>query len=96
MADIRIHRYTVAPADQDEFLARRATLISAIRAKHPGLTQALLVRLDDGTFVDCWRWKSGEEMRAALAAAPTFPEIPAAMSLTRDRTSQDGEILDER
>jgi hypothetical protein len=96
MADIRIHRYTVDPADHDEFLARRAAVIGAVRAQHPGLLQALLIRLDDGTFIDYWRWESPEQMRAALAAAPGFPEIPAAMSLTRDRTNEDGEIVDER
>jgi hypothetical protein len=96
MADIRIHHYAVDAADHDEFLARRAALIDAMRARHPGLIEALLVRLDDGTFVDSWRWESAEAMRAALAAAPTFPEIRAAMSLTRDTTNEDGEVVDRR
>jgi hypothetical protein len=55
MPDIRIHRYTVDPADTDKFLSRRAEVISAIRAKHPGLTEARLIRLVDGTFIDSWR-----------------------------------------
>jgi quinol monooxygenase YgiN len=95
MADIRIHRYAVDPADVEELLARRATLITAIRADHPGLIEARLVRLEDGTFVDAWRWESAEHMQAALAAAP-FPEAGPAWSLTREATSEDGEIFDER
>ena len=97
MPDIRIHRYSVDdPADLEELLARRAELISAIRADHPGLVEARLIRLEDGTLVDTWRWRSAEEMRVALEAAPTFPEARAAMSLTRNATADDGEIVDER
>jgi hypothetical protein len=33
------HRYTLEPADLEELLARRATLITAIRAAHPGLAE---------------------------------------------------------
>jgi hypothetical protein len=73
-----------------------AALISAIRTSHPGLAEARLIRLEDGTFIDAWRWDSAEQMQAALAAAPTFPEVAAAMSLTRERTAEDGEIVDER
>jgi hypothetical protein len=95
VADIRIHRYIVDPADIEELLARRSALITAIRADHPGLREARLVRLEDGTFIDAWRWDSAEQMQAALAAAP-FPEAGPAWSLTRDATSADGEIVDER
>lgn len=48
----RTHRYTVGPADLDELIARRATLINAIRAAHPGLAETRLTRLEDGTFTD--------------------------------------------
>src|SRR2546430_412357 len=54
-----------APADLDELLARRATLISAVRAAYPGLAQTLLTRLDDGSYQDAWRWDSAEQMKAA-------------------------------
>lgn len=95
MAVVRTHRYTVEPADLQELLARRATVITAIRATHPGLAQARLTRQEDGTFTDTWRWDSDEQMQAALATMPT-PEARAAMSLTRDATAQNGEIIDER
>jgi hypothetical protein len=95
MASARTHHYAVNPADLEELLSRRATLISAIRAAYPGLADTRLVRLGDGTFTDTWRWDSAEQMQAALAAMP-IPEARAAMSLTRDATAQDGDIVDER
>lgn len=96
MAVSRTHRYTVDPADLDELIALRATLITAIGAAHPGLTEARLTRLEDGTFTDVWRWHSAEQMQAALTDMARFPEARAAMSLTRDASAVDGEIVDER
>lgn len=95
MAEIRIHRYRVDPADVDELIARRAALIDWVRSRLPGLLETRLIRLEDGTFVDSWRWESAEHMQAAIAAAP-FPEAGAAWALTREATSEDGEIVDER
>lgn len=95
MAVIRAHHYTVDPADLPELLARRAAVIGAIRAVHPGLSHTRLTRLDDGTFTDAWRWDTAGQMHAALAAMP-IPEAQAALSLTRDTTAQDAEIVDER
>jgi hypothetical protein len=96
MSVVRTHHYRVEPADLAELLVRREALIAAIRAAHPGFAEARLTRLEDGTYTDAWRWDSAEQMKAALAAAPSFPEVPAAMSLTRDGSAQNGEILDER
>ena len=97
MADIRIHRYSVDDPDVlEELLARRAEMITAIRADHPGLAETRLIRLEDGTLIDTWRWRSAEEMQVAFEAAPTFPEVRAAMSLTRNASAEDGEIVDER
>jgi hypothetical protein len=95
MAVVRTHHYTIDPADLPEFLARRAAVIAAIRAAHPGLSHTRLTRLDDGAYTDAWRWDTAGQMRAALAAMP-IPEARAAMSLTRDATAADGEVIDER
>jgi hypothetical protein len=95
MAVSRTHRYSVDPSDLDELISRRAELIAAMRAAYPGLSEARLTRLDDGTFTDVWRWDSAEQMQAALAAMP-IPEAGPAMSLTRDATAVDGEIVDQR
>jgi hypothetical protein len=98
LAHLRIHRYAVDPADVDELIARRTKLITAMRAAGLGLFETRLIRLEDGTFVDYWRWDDAEQMQAAGAgiAAGKFPEARAAMSLTRDKTDEDGEIVDER
>ena len=95
MAVVRTHRYTVDPADLPELLSRRAAVIAAVRAAHPGLSHTRLTRLDNGTFADAWSWDTARQMHAALAAMP-IPGARAAMSLTHDTTAQDGEIVDER
>jgi hypothetical protein len=94
--DIRIHRYAVDAENVDEFLARRAALIERMREEHRGLMETRLIRLEDGMFIDTWRWASPEEMRAAFASVPSMPEVPAAMSLTRDASNEDGEVIDAR
>ena len=96
MADIRIHRYHVETATLDEFVARRSELIEAMRSRHPGLVETLLVDLGEGAYADIWRWASAEAMQAAFADAPSIPEIPAAMSLTHDRNADDGTVVDAR
>jgi hypothetical protein len=96
MSVVRNHIYSVDPADLDELLNRRSSLIATVRASHPGLSATRLVRLDDGTYCDTWHWETAEQLGAALAAIPTFAEAPATMSLTRDGTAQNGEVLDER
>src|SRR5215471_3715920 len=95
MAVVRTHHYTIEPASLAELLARRAALITAVRAAYPGLAGTRLTRLEDGTFNDSWRWDTAEHMRAA-SPATSLPEARAAMSLTRDHTARYGEIVDER
>jgi hypothetical protein len=95
VAVTRTHHYSVDPGDFEDLLTRRATVIATIRASHPGLAHTQLIRLEDGTYTDTWRWDSAEQMQAAFAAMP-IPEASAAMSLTRDATAVNGEIIDER
>ncbi|MEW9528267.1 hypothetical protein [Microbispora sp. NPDC049125] len=95
MSAVRSHHYSVAEADLEEFLARRTSLIATVRKTHPGLMAALLIRLDDGTYNDIWRWETAQQMGAALAAIGTFPEAPLTMALTKDATAQNGRIVDE-
>ena len=96
MSVVRSHTYSVDPANLEEFLARRASLIGTVRESHPGPTVALLVQLDDGTYSDTWHWESGAQMDAALPAIASFPEAPLTMALTRDATAQNGQVVDER
>ncbi|MEV4097837.1 antibiotic biosynthesis monooxygenase [Streptosporangium saharense] len=96
MSVVRSHRYRVAEGDLEEFLARRSSLIATVREGHPGLTHAVLVRLEDGTYTDTWHWESDAQLGAALAAISTFPEAPLTMALTRDATALNGRVVDER
>ncbi|MFD1940376.1 MULTISPECIES: hypothetical protein [Nonomuraea] len=96
MSVVRTHSYSVAESDLEEFLARRGSLIATVREGHPGLTHAVLIRLDDGTYTDTWHWESAKELGAALAAIATFHEAPLTMALTKDATAQSGEVVDER
>ncbi|MEV0973862.1 hypothetical protein [Microtetraspora glauca] len=96
MSVVRSHRYSVADADLEEFLARRSSLIATVREGHPGLTHVVLIQLEDGTYTDTWHWETGAQMGAALAALPTFPEAPLTMALTKDGTALNGQVVDER
>ncbi|MDR8408241.1 hypothetical protein MTP10_05780 [Nonomuraea sp. 3-1Str] len=96
MSVVRSHRYSVAEADLEEFLARRSSLIATVREGHTGLTHAVLIRLEDGSYTDTWHWETGAQMGAALAAIPTFPEAPLTMALTKDGTALNGQVVDER
>ncbi|WP_440107691.1 hypothetical protein [Streptosporangium sp. H16] len=96
MSVARSHRYSVADADAEEFLARRSSLIATVREGHPGLIRTVLIHLEDGTYTDTWYWATAEQMGAALAALPTFPEAPLTMALTKDGTALNGQVVDER
>jgi hypothetical protein len=95
MAVIRTTRFTVDPADADTMLARRRQLLEAVRAAFAGPTEARLVRLDDETWLDIWRWDSAETLRAALEGAPGLPEAGAAFAVTRDASVEQGDVVDE-
>jgi Antibiotic biosynthesis monooxygenase len=98
MALVRITQFTVNPADADEMLARRAALISAVRAGYPGLTEARLARVDEQTWIDIWRWDSAASLDAALSGvqAGALAEAPRAFALATNTTADQGEIVDER
>ena len=96
MAVLRLTRFKTDPADAKEMLARRATLIDAVRRAYLGLLQAQLAKVDDETWVDAWRWESRGNAEAALANVRAIPEAGAAFSLTRDATAEFADVVDER
>ncbi|MDG4820819.1 hypothetical protein O7635_02995 [Asanoa sp. WMMD1127] len=95
MTAVRVHHYAVEAAKLEQLLSSRAQVIAGIRANFPGLVEARLTRLDDGTYQDVWRWETGEQLAAAVAASANFPPVAATMALTHDSTVQNGEIVDE-
>ncbi len=95
MAVLRFARFTVDPANVDEMLSRRTTLVAAIKEAYPALTETRLAQVDDKTWVDTWRWDSLAEAQAALEHAPSIPEAAAAFALTSDLSAHFAEIVDE-
>ncbi|MFE3189914.1 hypothetical protein ACFXHA_12965 [Nocardia sp. NPDC059240] len=96
MAVVRIHRFRVARADLETLLTQRKMLIDGIRRANPGLTGTRLTRLEDGTYLDAWRWDRAEDMLAALTAAQGVPLVEATEALMLDASVTTGEIVDER
>jgi hypothetical protein len=92
---IRTTRFTADPADAALVLERRRQLIDAIRARYAGPTETRLIRVDDRTWVDSWRWDSAEILDAALAGAPGLPEAAAAFALAEDVSAEQGELVAE-
>ena len=95
MAIIRTTRFTADPAEADTVLERRRQLLEAIRAAFAGPTETRLIRVDERTWVDMWRWDSPESLRAALDGAPRLPEAAAAFAVARDVTAEQGDVADE-
>jgi hypothetical protein len=97
MTIIRTTRFTANPADADLVLERRRQLIAAIRAQYAGPSETRLIRVDDQTWVDMWRWDSPEILSAALAGAPNLSEAAAAaaFAVARDVSAESGELVAE-
>jgi hypothetical protein len=73
MANVRTHRYTLAPSQVEKFLVQRAELIGQWRAAGLQLVETQLYRLEDGTYLDIWRWASDEVMANAFDAMGELP-----------------------
>ena len=64
----------VRAEDEDAMLAKRPAFVSAMKRAVPGLIDARLVKLDDGTWLDIVRWQSRESAEEAVAAHGRVPE----------------------
>ncbi|SCG40158.1 hypothetical protein [Micromonospora inositola] len=95
MALIRTTRFTADPAEADTVLERRRQLLEALRAAFAGPTETRLIRVDERTWVDMWRWDSHETLRAALDGAPRLSEATAAFAVARDVSAEQGDVVDE-
>ncbi|MEU6077364.1 hypothetical protein [Micromonospora sp. NPDC047074] len=95
MTLIRTTRFTADAAEADTVLERRAKLLEAVRAAFAGPTETQLVRIDERTWVDTWRWDSPETLNAALEGAPRLPEAAAAFAVARDVTAEQGDLVVE-
>jgi hypothetical protein len=95
MATVRTHRYTLAPEQVDRFLAQRAELIGQWRAAGFDLVETRLYRLEDGTYLDVWRWASDEVMAKAFDAMGEIRLVGATLGMTIDHSAVDGELVDD-
>ncbi|MEV6284676.1 antibiotic biosynthesis monooxygenase [Kribbella sp. NPDC051770] len=96
MSVLRLTRLTVDADRTDEMLARRADLIEAVRRTTDGLTDTRLARVDEETWLDVWRWESGEALDQVSAVAPGLPEAKAAFAVVRDAQVERYDLVDER
>jgi hypothetical protein len=96
MATVRAHRYTLAPDQVEQFLAQRTELIGQWRAAGLDLVETRLYRLEDGMYLDIWRWASDEVMAKAFDTMGELPLIGATMRMTREHSAVDGDLVDER
>ncbi|MFI6865959.1 hypothetical protein [Nocardia sp. NPDC050406] len=96
MAFVRTHRYTVVTGKLAQLLEQRALLLRGIRSAHAAFTTATLIRQDDGSYLDIWRWESAEAMRGATEAVRGFPLGAATSAFTTEHSVIDGKVLDER
>jgi hypothetical protein len=96
MATVRTHRYTLAPGQVETFLAQRAELIRQWRAAGLDLVETGLYRLEDGTYLDIWRWASEEVMAKAFDTMGELPMVGATLGMTSEHSAVDGDLVDER
>jgi hypothetical protein len=98
MAALTYSRFKIDPADTQELIGRRNTLVDAVRKAVPGLLQARLAKIDDENWIDVWHWDSPASVQVAgeLARTGNLPEAPPAFALLKDLTREDAEVVDER
>ncbi|MEM9447087.1 MAG: hypothetical protein AAGA75_00960 [Cyanobacteria bacterium P01_E01_bin.6] len=94
MATFELARFTVKADDVDLLLKRWPAAVEAIGSACPGLIEANLVRLDETTWIDIWRWETHE---LAVSAAQEAPSIPAAAEMfsliSGPPTMEHGEVV---
>ena len=72
MPSVRTHRYTLAPNQVEKFVAQRAEP-RPVASGGLDLVETRRYRLEDGTYLDIWRWRSSEVMAKAF---DTMGELP--------------------
>ena len=75
-----VHSRIRVDAEAD-MLALRPAMINAVRDRCPGMLNAQLVHLDDGTWLDIVTWESREAVERAAAEFPSIPEAAAMAGL---------------
>jgi hypothetical protein len=82
MAVLRLDRFTIDPADTAQKLTRHAAVVAAAKGAFPRFIGVELVKIDDRTWADVWRWDSLANAQAAAVGGPSIPQAGAAIALT--------------
>ena len=72
---LELSRYIVEVDQEQQFLAKRGTMIEAAKENFAGLVDVTLAKLDDGSYVDAWVWEDRSFCEAAMAKVETVPVV---------------------
>jgi hypothetical protein len=72
---LELSRYVVEGDQEEQFLAKRGTMVAAARENFPGLIDVTLAKLDDGSYFDAWIWEDRRYCEAAMAKVETVPVV---------------------
>ena len=85
MADyVQVVHARVLPEVEEAMLAKRPAFVGAMKRAIPGLVDASLVKLEDGTWLDIVRWESREAAEEAPAAHDELPEAAEMDALVEE------------
>lgn len=96
MQALELARYRVDPTKAEQLRSRWPAGVAAVRARFPGLLVAALVRLDERTWMDVWRWETLEAAKAAADGAASLPEAAAMFALIDEVISMEHAQVVER
>ena len=72
---LEIGRFSVRAGQEQEFLAKRTAMLKASKEHFPGLIDATLAKLDDGTYVDIVLWETRDACHAAFEQAENVAAV---------------------
>jgi hypothetical protein len=83
----------VDPANAEALISLRPRLIAAVRRVRPGLVSAMLVRVDERTWLDILEWEDRAAAEGGGGAEAELPEAKEMFALIEQPVSSDtGEV----
>lgn len=74
---LELARFSTSAENEEGLLADRPKMLTALKARFPGVVRAQLTKLDDGSWLDVLTWTSKEEAAKAAREAFEIPECAA-------------------
>lgn len=72
---VELARFTVKEGAEEQMLAERPGMVTAMRRRYPTHLDAYLCRADDGSWVDVVLWSDESDAVAAAEGVYAYPEI---------------------